>query len=201
MRRRTRLVALLCAGLFSFTGLASSARASTPSTSSPKPAVAAQAAPPAYPPCNGHPRDAQGFVTDGGPQCGMQWCIGTPAEQDACDAAMHNGFITTGRPQLDDAHCVGSPYQIGLCQAVLRGFQGWMQPRNGTEACIMSHEWHDYSRSPNPSHFGRYQFGGIWFTYGGQNDWGDASPAEQDRVFVQTVAASGYSPWVGYDGC
>jgi hypothetical protein len=61
----------------------------------------------------------------------------------------------------------------------------------------------DYGRSSNESHFGAYQFDRqTWAANGGDpNTWGSASPAEQDQVFNNTVAAHGYSPWAPYDGC
>jgi hypothetical protein len=61
----------------------------------------------------------------------------------------------------------------------------------------------DYGRSSNPGHFGRYQFSRpAWATYGGNPDtWGSASPADQDTVFANAVAADGLSNWLPYDGC
>lgn len=60
-----------------------------------------------------------------------------------------------------------------------------------------------YGRSGNPSHFGAYQFDRqTWAANGGNPaDWGSATPAEQDQVFANTVASSGYSSWTPYDGC
>lgn len=83
-------------------------------------AVASSAEVPPTVSCAGHPRNSEGYVTDGTPQCGMQWCVGTDTQKDACDAAMHGGFITTGRPQLDDTFCVGSLGQRLACLAARR---------------------------------------------------------------------------------
>lgn len=60
-----------------------------------------------------------------------------------------------------------------------------------------------YDRSSNPNHFGRYQFDmNAWVDYGGDpEDWGTASPEEQDRVFDNAMAAGAYSRWLPYDGC
>lgn len=50
---------------------------------------------------------------------------------------------------------------------------------------------------------GAYQFEpGTWAAYGGNPaDWGSASPAEQDRVFSNAIAAGGQGNWSAYDGC
>ncbi len=62
-----------------------------------------------------------------------------------------------------------------------------------------------YDRSSNPSHFGRYQFSrGAWAEFGGGNDWGYASPAEQDAVFARAWSlgtAVQWGQWLDWDGC
>ncbi len=71
-------------------------------------------------------------------------------------------------------------------------------------ACIRASEnGGSYGRSSNSSHFGAYQFDRqTWAANGGNpGDWGSASASEQDRVFANTVASSGYSSWTPYDGC
>jgi LysM repeat protein len=73
-----------------------------------------------------------------------------------------------------------------------------------TASCIRASEnGGSYGRSANPTHFGAYQFDRqTWAANGGNPaDWGWASAAEQDRVFANTVASSGYSAWTPYDGC
>ena len=42
---------------------------------------------PMFADCSGHPRNAQGFVTDGTPQCGDQWCVGNPDQVMECTIA------------------------------------------------------------------------------------------------------------------
>ena len=71
-------------------------------------------------------------------------------------------------------------------------------------SCIRASEnGGSYGRSGNASHFGAYQFDRqTWAANGGNPaDWGSASAAEQDQVFANTVASSGYSAWTPYDGC
>jgi len=52
-------------------------------------------------------------------------------------------------------------------------------------------------------HYGLYQFSAsTWAAYGGSPaDFGDASVAEQNRVFANALAAGGQSNWSPYDGC
>ncbi|MDQ2727709.1 MAG: LysM peptidoglycan-binding domain-containing protein [Actinomycetota bacterium] len=73
-----------------------------------------------------------------------------------------------------------------------------------TASCIRASEnGGSYGRSGNATHFGAYQFDRqTWAAHGGNPaDWGSASAAEQDQVFANTVASSGYSAWTPYDGC
>jgi hypothetical protein len=113
------------------------------------------------------------------------------------------GYVEDGTPQRDDAHCVGSPYQIGACRAARRGYPGDMTPRNPTETCIVTRESGGDYEAWNPSgHYGRYQLSAeLWGAYGGQSDYGAASPGEQDMVFVSVVVADSYTPWLPYDHC
>lgn len=50
---------------------------------------------------------------------------------------------------------------------------------------------------------GAYQFEpGTWVAYGGSpGSYGNASPAEQDAVFLTAVARGGQGNWRPYDGC
>lgn len=52
-------------------------------------------------------------------------------------------------------------------------------------------------------HYGAYQFSeSTWIAYGGPAaDFGHASPAEQDQVFMNALARGGQSNWSPYDGC
>jgi hypothetical protein len=52
-------------------------------------------------------------------------------------------------------------------------------------------------------HYGLYQFSAsTWAAYGGNPaDFGNASVAEQNRVFNNALAAGGQSNWSPYDGC
>lgn len=73
-----------------------------------------------------------------------------------------------------------------------------------TAECIAAVEnGGDYGRSSNPGHFGRYQYDRqTWIAHGGNpDDWGTASPEEQDRVFTNGVATYGTGAWAPYDGC
>lgn len=73
-----------------------------------------------------------------------------------------------------------------------------------TRECIsMVEHGGSYSRSSNPSHFGRYQFSpGSWKAHGGNPaHWGSASPAEQDQVFENAMNTGATGEWTPYDGC
>lgn len=61
----------------------------------------------------------------------------------------------------------------------------------------------DYGRSSNPTHFGKYQYDrSTWVAHGGNpEDWGTASPEEQERVFAEGTAQYGYSAWTPYNPC
>lgn len=75
---------------------------------------------------------------------------------------------------------------------------------SSTAACILAREnGGDYGRSSNPTHFGAYQYDRqTWAAHGGNpEDWGTASPEEQDRVFAEGTAKYGYGAWTPYDGC
>lgn len=78
-----------------------------------------------------------------------------------------------------------------------------MAPRNGTEACISARENGGcYGAGSNPSHAGRWQLSeSLFYHYGGTGSWRYASPAMQDQVFRNIVAADGYGNWTPYDGC
>jgi hypothetical protein len=151
--------------------------------------VKTQTQPPPQPPQNLPP----GAIKHPGEKCASTI---QPPEYQAC-------------PATSDTQCINAqgatPYFIGECEAAERGFFNPpynFQPRNWKEACISRREnGGGYDRSSNPSHFGRWQFATqIWHTEFGQSDWGYASPAEQDRVFVESVRDQGYAPWAG-NGC
>jgi hypothetical protein len=75
---------------------------------------------------------------------------------------------------------------------------------SSTAECIGQREnGGDYGRSSNPTHFGKYQYDRqTWAAHGGNpDDWGTASPEEQERVFANGTARYGYSAWTKYDGC
>lgn len=72
------------------------------------------------------------------------------------------------------------------------------------QSCIIGRESGGNSQVMNGSgHYGLYQFSeGTWVANGGSpSTFGHASVAEQNQVFDNTVAASGYSAWQPYDGC
>lgn len=52
-------------------------------------------------------------------------------------------------------------------------------------------------------HYGAYQFSEqTWIAYGGPAaDFGHASPAEQDQIFMNAVNQGGQDNWSPYDGC
>ena len=131
--------------------------------------------------------------------------IKTPGSKCATVIQPPDGQGCPGRPG-DTAYCTGSPYNIGACEAAEAGFfdpTANFQPRNGVEACINEREHGGlYDRSANPSHFGRWQFSvSLWRSAGGQADWGNAPPGEQDMLFVRVVDAGGIGNWTRYDGC
>lgn len=72
------------------------------------------------------------------------------------------------------------------------------------EACIIARESGGNSQVVNGSgHWGLFQFSeSTWIGSGGSaSSFGNASAAEQERVFNNAVAARGYSDWAPYDGC
>ena len=52
-------------------------------------------------------------------------------------------------------------------------------------------------------HYGLYQFSAsTWAEYGGNPaDFGNASVAEQEAVFMNALARGGEFNWAPYDGC
>lgn len=104
-------------------------------------------------------------------------------------------------------YCQGAPVVVGECLAAEAGFfnpPANFQPRNRSEACIAQRESGD-SYNPWPPGDGgqRWQFEQqTWDANGGQpGSWSQASPAEQDHVFVETGNNDGDAPWTSYDGC
>lgn len=78
------------------------------------------------------------------------------------------------------------------------------QGSSSMQQCIIARESGGQSQIMNSSgHYGLFQFDySTWVAGGGAPaDFGHASVAEQNRVFWNTVAARGYSPWTPYDGC
>lgn len=74
----------------------------------------------------------------------------------------------------------------------------------GMQQCIIARESGGNSQVMNSSgHYGLYQFSEqTWVAHGGNpGSFGNASVAEQNSVFQNTVAADGYSDWTPYDGC
>jgi LysM repeat protein len=72
------------------------------------------------------------------------------------------------------------------------------------QACVIARESGGNSQVMNSSgHYGLYQFSAsTWAAYGGNAaDFGNASVAEQNRVFNNAIAAGGQSNWSPYDGC
>ena len=72
------------------------------------------------------------------------------------------------------------------------------------QACVIARESGGNSQIMNATgHYGLYQFSAsTWAAYGGNPaDFGNASAAEQTRVFDNAIAAGGQSNWSPYDGC
>lgn len=70
--------------------------------------------------------------------------------------------------------------------------------------CVVARESGGNSQVMNSTgHYGLYQFAlGTWIAYGGSAaDFGHASVAEQERIFMNAIAAGGQSNWSAYDGC
>jgi hypothetical protein len=77
--------------------------------------------------------------------------------------------------------------------------------RTDYEACVIARESGGRSQVMNSSgHYGLYQFSSsTWQAYGGSAaSFGNASPAEQRRVFLNAMATpGGRANWSPYDGC
>ena len=72
------------------------------------------------------------------------------------------------------------------------------------EACVIARESGGNAQVMNSSgHYGLYQFSAsTWQAYGGSAaSFGNASAAEQHRVFANAMAQGGQSNWSPYDGC
>lgn len=70
--------------------------------------------------------------------------------------------------------------------------------------CVVERESGGNPNVMNASgHYGLYQFSeSTWIEYGGSAaDFGNASVVEQERVFMNAMAAGGESNWAPYDGC
>ena len=71
-------------------------------------------------------------------------------------------------------------------------------------SCVIARESGGNPQVMNSSgHYGLYQFSAsTWQEYGGSaSEFGNASVAEQNRVFDNALAAGGQSNWSAYDGC
>jgi len=74
----------------------------------------------------------------------------------------------------------------------------------GFQSCVIARESGGNSQVMNSSgHYGLYQFSAsTWQAYGGSAaSFGNASAAEQHRVFANAMAQGGQSNWSPYDGC
>jgi hypothetical protein len=90
-----------------------------------------------------------------------------------------------------------SPYQSGYGSVSAGSY-------NGAEGCIIARESGGNSQVMNSSgHYGLFQFDySTWVSGGGSPAaFGDASAAEQQRVFNAVYAARGIEPWGPSDGC
>jgi LysM repeat protein len=79
---------------------------------------------------------------------------------------------------------------------------GW--PGGAFGNCVVQRESGGNSQVMNSSgHYGLYQFSaGTWAAYGGNPaDFGRASVAEQEQVFMTALSQGGQSNWSPYDGC
>lgn len=77
-------------------------------------------------------------------------------------------------------------------------------PGGAFGACVVMRESGGNPQIMNASgHYGLYQFSEqTWVAYGGNPaDFGHASVAEQEQVFMNALAAGGESNWAPYDGC
>jgi len=77
-------------------------------------------------------------------------------------------------------------------------------PGGSFGACVRSREsGGNYQATNAGGYYGAYQFSGsTWAAYGGNPaDFGNASAAEQDRVFANALAQGGEANWGPYDGC
>jgi LysM repeat protein len=110
-----------------------------------------------------------------------------PAQQQPVEAAVQSSVgVTTGHSN-QSAPAVGSYSGAG-----------------GMQSCIIRAESGGNPNIWNASgHWGLYQFSeSTWVAHGGSAaSFGNASVAEQNAVFAQTVADDGYSDWTPYDGC
>lgn len=95
------------------------------------------------------------------------------------------------------------PPQQPVSQPVVTSVSGTVGT-GSMQACIIAAESGGNSQVMNSTgHYGLYQFSeSTWTAHGGNPaDFGDASVAEQNQVYDNTVAADGYSDWAPYDGC
>jgi nucleoid-associated protein YgaU len=77
-------------------------------------------------------------------------------------------------------------------------------PGGSFGSCVRAREsGGNYQVTNSGGYYGAYQFSAsTWAAYGGSpGDFGNASPAEQDRVFSNAIAQGGESNWAPYDGC
>jgi len=77
-------------------------------------------------------------------------------------------------------------------------------PGGAFGACVVARESGGNPQIMNSTgHYGLYQFAeSTWIKYGGAAaDFGHASVAEQEQVFMNALAAGGQDNWAPYDGC
>lgn len=93
-------------------------------------------------------------------------------------------------------------YQQPVYQAPQQQSGNW--PGGAFGNCVVARESSGNAQVMNSTgHYGLYQFSAsTWAAYGGSPaEFGNASVAEQERVFMNAIAAGGQGNWSQYDGC
>lgn len=134
---------------------------------------------------------------------------GRASDQDACTPNCPWGDGDFDGMDLDHSPFASAPSQVStgtvtVSTASPANLGGSVVASSSFEACVIAHESGGNSQVMNSSgHYGLYQFDlGTWESGGGSaGDFGNASPAEQKRVFDAVYAARGTNPWAPYDGC
>jgi LysM repeat protein len=84
------------------------------------------------------------------------------------------------------------------------GYYGGGYPGGAFGQCVVERESGGDPNIWNPSgHYGLYQFSySTWVAYGGAaSEFGDATVAEQEQVFMTALSEGGEDNWSPYDGC